>query len=100
MRVWWSPSGALSSASHAAGHHSDSTRTALDRVVSSYAPTVRALQSARSREKAVSERHMVGAPEGDLLAVVPGYSPGVPALPGAEREVDAVRSLVPTGVLA
>ncbi|MYX40196.1 hypothetical protein GTW59_03695, partial [Streptomyces sp. SID89] len=48
-RLWWSPGGALAALPlHAAGHH-DGRRSVLDRVVSSYTPTVRALAYARAR---------------------------------------------------
>ncbi|WP_431932165.1 CHAT domain-containing tetratricopeptide repeat protein [Micromonospora sp. RP3T] len=54
-RVWWAPGGMLSLLPvHAAGYHSDPAdhperRTALDRVVSSYTPTIRALRYAREK---------------------------------------------------
>ncbi|MEU8762890.1 CHAT domain-containing protein [Streptomyces sp. NPDC048659] len=53
-RLWWCPTGLLNLLPlHAAGHHGepvgDRPRTVLDRVVSSYTPTVRALLAARSR---------------------------------------------------
>ncbi|MEV0027837.1 tetratricopeptide repeat protein [Nocardia sp. NPDC050793] len=48
-RVWWIPGGVLGLLPvHAAGYHSQSAgRTALDRVVSSYTPTITALRHAR-----------------------------------------------------
>ncbi|MFF7977242.1 CHAT domain-containing protein [Streptomyces sp. NPDC007905] len=53
-RVWWAPGGLLGLLPlHAAGHHSSpggrspGNRTALDRVVSSYTPTISALRYAR-----------------------------------------------------
>ncbi|MFJ5774492.1 CHAT domain-containing protein [Streptomyces sp. NPDC093094] len=55
-RVWWAPGGLLGLLPvHAAGHHTDPAdapgrRTVLDRVVSSYTPTVRALRHARRHE--------------------------------------------------
>ncbi|MFI5590017.1 hypothetical protein ACIA5G_33560 [Amycolatopsis sp. NPDC051758] len=54
-RVWWAPGGLLGMLPiHASGHHSDALddphrRTVLDRVVSSYTPTVRALSYARRK---------------------------------------------------
>ena len=50
-RVWWVGSGLLNILPiHASGYH-DSTppQTALDRVISSYAPTVKSLAYARER---------------------------------------------------
>ncbi|KAK6527590.1 hypothetical protein TWF694_004574 [Orbilia ellipsospora] len=48
-RVWWIPTGKLSSLPlHAAGYHqSGSTKSALDRVISSYATSIKALQYTR-----------------------------------------------------
>ena len=56
-KVWWSPAGLMSFLPiHAAGHHGDQAsagpRTALDCVVSSYTPTVRALAHLRSQLRA------------------------------------------------
>lgn len=53
-RVWWVPTGPLTLLPlHAAGHHLDDSAvplpTALDRIVSSYAPTIRALIEAQHR---------------------------------------------------
>ncbi len=51
-RVWWIPSGPLAQLPiHAAGYHADRTRTVLDRVVSTYAPTIAALRHARRRTR-------------------------------------------------
>jgi len=54
-RVWWAPGGLLGLLPvHAAGYHADPAddperRTVLDRVVSSYTPTVRALRYSRQQ---------------------------------------------------
>ncbi|WP_030154582.1 CHAT domain-containing protein [Glycomyces sp. NRRL B-16210] len=50
-RIWWCPTGALTLLPiHAAGYHGrDDGSAVLDRAVSSYAPTLRALAHARSR---------------------------------------------------
>ncbi|MEV5463247.1 CHAT domain-containing protein, partial [Streptomyces cellulosae] len=56
-RVWWIPGGLLGQLPlHAAGHHDDSPdapdrRTVLDRVVSSFSPSVRALDHSRTRSR-------------------------------------------------
>ncbi|MBW4705199.1 CHAT domain-containing protein [Micromonospora sp. RL09-050-HVF-A] len=70
-RLWWCPSGPLAFLPlHMAGYH-DRQQTVLDRVVSSYTPTVRALIDARrrsprpladSRVLAVGLTEVVGAP--------------------------------------
>ncbi|MFI6417199.1 CHAT domain-containing protein [Streptomyces sp. NPDC050842] len=107
-RLWWSPGGTLAALPlHAAGHHGESTgtvpqregggpgagpRTVLDRVVSSYTPTVRALRYARDRAAAPR-------PSGRLLAVALPDTPGARPLGGARREVEALRALLPTDVL-
>jgi CHAT domain-containing protein len=79
-RVWWSPTGLLAHLPlHAAGHHDRPGFSVLDRVISSYTPTVRALRHARGR---------VAAPaEGGLLAVAMSETPGATPLPRAQREI-------------
>ncbi|MCF2530980.1 CHAT domain-containing protein [Yinghuangia soli] len=80
-RVWWVPGGALGLLPlHAAGHHADPAddadrRVLLDRVISSYAPTVRALShTRRSPVPTVAEDALIVA-----LPVTPEL-PGRPAL--------------------
>ena len=77
-RVWWAPGGLLGLLPiHAAGHHAGSTapgqvrRTVMDRVVSSYTPTIRALRYARLREAVVASpaRTLIVA-----MATTPGIS--------------------------
>ncbi|MFJ9848385.1 CHAT domain-containing protein [Streptomyces sp. NPDC101150] len=71
-RVWWVPGGVLGLLPlHAAGHHCDPAgaperRTVLDRVVSSYTPSVRALREARQRAPAPS-----AAPPRALVVAMP-----------------------------
>jgi tetratricopeptide (TPR) repeat protein len=58
-RIWWAPGGLLGMLPlHAAGHHRSPERhdTVLDRVVSSYTPTIRALAYARERKAGTSPR--------------------------------------------
>ncbi|MFF7375335.1 CHAT domain-containing protein [Streptomyces massasporeus] len=113
QRLWWSPGGALASLPlHAAGHHGEATdaspddgsgpapagarpgpRTVMDRVVSSYTPTVGALRYARARAAAPR-------PHGPLLAVALPETPGARPLGGARREVEVLRGLLPTEVLS
>lgn len=51
-RIWWSPTGVLNSFPlHAAGHHDRPGASVLDRVASSYTPTIRALLLARARAR-------------------------------------------------
>ncbi|KUN90215.1 hypothetical protein AQJ66_01065 [Streptomyces bungoensis] len=64
-RLWWSPSGVLNSFPlHAAGHHGPDApagAAVLDRVASSYTPTLRALLFARARRRAAPGRRAVVA---------------------------------------
>lgn len=80
-RIWWCPTGLLSLLPlHAAGHHaSPSGRdTVLDRVVSSYTPTLGALADASRAD----------VDDGSLLFVGVPKSPGMPPLPGANTDRD------------
>jgi len=86
-RVWWSPTGLLAFLPlHAAGHHERPGCSVLDRVVSSYTPTVRALRHARARAAAPAGR--------ELLAVAMPETPGAGPLPRAGREVMALDAAV------
>lgn len=74
-RIWWCPTGLLTLLPlHTAGYHQDrgSGRTVLDRAVSSYTPTLRALLEAR--RSSAADRQL------DRLLVV-----DVPDLPGLKR---------------
>ncbi|MGC9496883.1 CHAT domain-containing protein [Streptomyces sp. WG7] len=94
-RVWWSPGGLLGALPlHAAGHHGESAeqggdRTVLDRVVSSYTPTIRALHYAR-RPRADG-----GGPERSLVVAMP-FTPGAAPLPGALAEAEVVAAALPS----
>ncbi|MCX5330437.1 CHAT domain-containing protein [Streptomyces sp. NBC_00140] len=84
-RVWWVPCGPLSWLPfHAAGHHDGSGRAVLDRVVSSYSPTVRALHHARRRLPPGT------APGRPLIVAMPD-TPGHAPLDFAADEVDVFR---------
>jgi tetratricopeptide (TPR) repeat protein len=92
-RLWWCPTGLLAFLPlHAAGHHA--TRfdpvplTVLDRVVSSYTPTLRALLHAR-RVPPVAAPYGTSAP---LIVSMP-RTPGNPELPGAAAEAAALKKL-------
>jgi CHAT domain-containing protein len=79
-RLWWCPTGPLTVVPlHAAGHHDDpGDRSVLDRVVSSYTPTLRALSSARTRPPA--------GPAGGLLLIALPETPGASPLPAVAAE--------------
>lgn len=90
-RVWWVPGGLLGLLPlHAAGHHTDAPddphrRTVMDRVVSSYTPTVRALRYARERSRREGNDPTTA---GRALVVAMPTTPGLPGQ-GRLRFVDA-----------
>jgi hypothetical protein len=92
-RVWWCPTGLLTLLPlHAAGHYEDdadpASRSVLDRVVSSYTPTVKALADAsRNDQQAKSD-----ADSGTLLFVGLPHTPGQEPLPGATLERDLLKA--------
>jgi len=96
-RLWWMPTGLLSFLPlHAAGHHDrQSGQTVMDRVVSSYTPTVRALRHARAVRQTGTT---TGAP--GPLVVAMTQTEGQADLPGARREAEPlVRQFPGTRVL-
>jgi CHAT domain-containing protein/tetratricopeptide repeat protein len=102
-RVWWVPGGPLSLLPlHAAGHHSEppaagqARRTVLDRVTSSYTPTIRALRYARQNARRAP------APASRALIVAMPVTPGLPGggeLANVPQEVARVRALLDDTVL-
>ncbi|MFE9023895.1 CHAT domain-containing protein [Streptomyces sp. NPDC007808] len=111
-RLWWCPTGPLTLLPlHTAGHHTEAAgeavpRTVLDRVVSSYTPTLRALLEARAG------RVTGGTPTGDdtssansptggtvaderMLVVSVDDAPGQPRLRNVAAERDALTALLP-----
>jgi tetratricopeptide (TPR) repeat protein len=91
-RVWWAPGGFLGLLPlHAAGHHDDpaSGRTVMDRVVSSYTPTVRALRHARQRQAAAGTRA-----DGSLIVAMPA-TPGLPDLRNVAVEAELLAGILP-----
>lgn len=88
-RIWWCPVGlAAFLPLHAAGHHADSSGrdSVMDRVISSYTPSIRALAYARERPSAVVTSAVVVA--------VPD-APASPPLDSAVVEADIVRTFLP-----
>jgi tetratricopeptide (TPR) repeat protein len=89
-RVWWVPTGpATLLPIHAAGHHDarapGGSRSALDRVISSYTPTVRALAAARGQES-------VSGPPRRLVVAMP-ETPDAEPLRGVAEEVKVIQGL-------
>ncbi|WP_239341578.1 CHAT domain-containing protein, partial [Frankia sp. CiP3] len=96
-RMWWCISGLLSFLPvHAAGHHD--TRhypaTVIDRVVSSYTPTIRALTHARHPLLDDKSGNTAGA-RGRVLAVAMGHTPGAADLSGAHAEAKGLAERLP-----
>ncbi|MEZ0094084.1 CHAT domain-containing protein [Streptacidiphilus sp. EB129] len=103
-RIWWCPVGAVAQLPlHAAGHHGsvDPQRgpldgeprriAALDRAVSSYTPTARALADARARDGAPALR----ASREALVVAAPKVRP-FRTLRGAAAESRSLRALIPS----
>ncbi|GAA2680179.1 hypothetical protein GCM10010412_064220 [Nonomuraea recticatena] len=91
-RLWWCPTGPLTLLPlHAAGRH-EQRATVMDRVVSSYTPTLRALLKAREP---------LGPAAGDdrFLIVALADTPGERHLAGVADEVDLLTRLFPATLL-
>ncbi|MEO3795612.1 CHAT domain-containing protein [Nonomuraea sp. B10E15] len=83
-RIWWSPVGLLASMPlHAAGQHRKHGDNLLDRMVSSYMPSLRSLAPARSRSGAAAK----------LLVVTP-QDDDEDRLPAMRDEAEAIIQLV------
>ena len=91
-RVMWIPVGQLNLFPlHAAGiHDDDSNRTALDRVISMYSPTLRALSHARAQIETATRKDI----QTILLANMP-TTPNKSPLPFASQEIDVLDNLLP-----
>ncbi|MGW6982043.1 CHAT domain-containing protein [Streptomyces sp. NPDC054932] len=92
-RLWWCPTGLLNLLPlHAAGHHSPAPagappRTVIDRAVSSYTPTLRALREASGPARAPGR----GDPR--MLIVALAETPGEPPLPAVNEERNLLTAL-------
>ncbi|MFD5512599.1 CHAT domain-containing protein [Streptomyces sp. NPDC127051] len=95
-RLWWCPTGWLSFLPlHAAGRREGrSAENVMDRVISSYTPTLGALVRARQASGTAPGPRSSPAPLVVALAETPGAAP----LPGASREARLLRELFPAGV--
>ena len=100
-RLWWCVSGLLSFLPvHAAGHHhtrADATpATVIDRVISSYTPTLRALTHARRPGPATTGGGGDRPGAGDqVVAVAMPHTPGASDLPGAQAETAGLQGRFP-----
>ena len=98
-RLWWCPVGEMAYLPlHAAGHHdsadppSGRPSTVMDRVVSSYTPTIRVLQYARQ-----DRSRTLAAEPGAVIVAMPDTpdAPDARQLPGAQGEADMLCQLIP-----
>ena len=101
-RLWWCPSGLLSFLPlHAAGHHQTRfdafPKTVVDRVVSSYTPTIRALAYARRTRLEDSGPDMPDRPNRVVVVAMP-QTPSASDLPGVDAEAALLRQLFPDRV--
>ncbi|MGH3846544.1 MAG: CHAT domain-containing tetratricopeptide repeat protein, partial [Pseudonocardiaceae bacterium] len=99
-RVWWATGGLLGLLPiHAAGHHTDPPdpqhRTVMDRVVSSYTPTITALRHARQHTttQATADQTLIIA-----MPTTPGLS-RQGRLPNVPREAALLQARLPQPVL-
>ncbi|KAI8711117.1 CHAT domain-containing protein [Fusarium sp. LHS14.1] len=91
-RIWWIPIGPLSKFPlHAAGRHLEkSHKSAIDRVISSYSPSIRALEDNVNRAvRSARARPQVPA-QARALMVAMEHTPDSSPLPFAGEEVKAV----------
>jgi CHAT domain len=94
-RIWWMPGGLLGLLPvHAAGHHREGRgRTVLDRLISSYTPTLRALGQARHRAGS-------GPPERSLIVAMPTTpGQGNPPLKHVAEEARFLQARLPGATL-
>ena len=97
--VWWIPAGLMTLLPiHAAGYHiRGSTRTVLDRVISSYAPTAKALDHARKQVGTLSRISSDGQSE-RVVFVTMRETPNRPELAFTTDEINAITDLLPTPI--
>jgi hypothetical protein len=98
-RIWWCVSGLLSFLPvHAAGRHHTradaAPATVIDRVISSYTPTIRALTYAR-RPGSATTGDGGGRTRDRVVAVAMPHTPGASDLPGAQAEATGLQRSFP-----
>ncbi|KAK4209276.1 CHAT domain-containing protein [Rhypophila decipiens] len=93
-RIWWVPTGALIKFPlHAAGHHRElGGATSLDRVISSYSPSVKSIIHSQQR-KAEMLTSPAAPDDRTLVLIAMEYTPNQPHLKQAPKEIDIVRGL-------
>ncbi len=97
--IWWAPGGQLGALPlHAAGYHrAPGSRSVMDRVVSSYTPTVRALARARALAQARAHAQPAG-PEQSVIVAMPS-TPGAAPLPNVAEEAAMLSARLPRPAL-
>jgi tetratricopeptide (TPR) repeat protein len=99
-RLWWCLPGLLSFLPmHAAGHHSPADaapESVIDRVISSYTPTLRGLLHAR---RAPSRPAGLTAGDDQAVVVAMPHTAGAPDIPGALAEATMISQRLGAGVL-
>jgi tetratricopeptide (TPR) repeat protein len=94
--VFWVPVGKLSLFPlHAAGYHDVVGQCTLDRVISSYTPTIRALQHAREKARRIDS---IQDRKETLLLALMDKTPKQNSLPYATLEADNVDHVLPQSV--
>jgi hypothetical protein len=92
-QVWWAPGGLLgllplhAAGFHTAPGHGPNRRTVMDRVISSYTPTIRTLHHARQRPRPTEAAR-------SLIVSMP-TTPGLSPLRNVPEEARRIRSLLP-----
>ncbi|KAK4233108.1 CHAT domain-containing protein [Achaetomium macrosporum] len=107
--IWWIPTGPLITLPiHAAGYHAaGSHKTVIDRAISSYSSSVKALiytrrQGSRAPTTAPASSDPGGIPRDEALLVAMAYAPSRPGerpisrLPNAQKEIQDVTDLLST----
>ncbi|CAG9982047.1 unnamed protein product [Clonostachys byssicola] len=89
LHIWWIPTGPLSKFPlHAAGRHEESSGdTVIDRVMSSYSPSIKAIINGRRRSDQMATQM------GSSLLVSMEHTPGYSDLPYATDEIEMLHDL-------
>jgi tetratricopeptide (TPR) repeat protein len=90
-RLWWCPIGVMTMLPlHAAGYHGPegAGRTVVDRVISSYTPTLSALIASRRARAAATDPD-----QGRMLVIGVPEVDDAPALPGVTKDTDMLAAL-------
>ena len=94
--IWWIPTGPLIKFPlHAAGYHQSGTgETVLDRVISSYGPSIRAIIQSRRRSAMKKQSSSVNNESTRAVLVAMERTPNQTSLPYAGNEIVALREVL------